>query len=336
MNTDMASDSVKILLTPIINTIAKKHFKYELLTSDLPNRWTGPQHNHIDQSCKYIGFILPMAKDAKSRIVLIYPIIGYIHDNTYHRKEWLENNSDKPDFSNCQTVFYGDLLSIVPWDEFIQLNENKEGHVSGTGTRRIKGSWLDNLITEQKNSDELISFVDIPISIEEAKASFSHSDRYELIVKSSLDIQFPGVFTHNETIQVENKSYRPDFYAETRKYMLVLEYDENNHQNYNPEQEITRMNNIRDYMLEEYKLPTVIIRYGNKFQRWSDAQLFMDTVKKYYTDGNKKLPLPRGNAPVNMTPYSNTIVLVGYPSNAYRDLPDWKLCNLSAQSDLSV
>ncbi len=313
---------MKILLTPVLNVKAKEHFKGEIISGELPNRWSGPKKYNIDETCKYFAYLLPMTKDAKSRILLIYPIIGYT--NTNRRKEW------EDEYKECQTVFYGDLLAIVPWDEFLEYNNNEYHHISGTCTHELKSNWLDTLIeSKEQDIDSLIALADIPISIEEIKKSFNHSDRYELIAKTMLDIEFPGVFTHNETIQTESKTYRPDFYALTMKFVLVIEYDENNHQSYDHTNELTRMNHIRSYMNNTYNLPTVIIRYGNKYQRWSDVQSFIEQVRNYLKIGNAKAPLLRGGVKKIETGYPDTIVLVGYAvDNAYNTITDWNVVRL--------
>ncbi len=315
----------KILLTPIFDVNAKKHFKYEMLATQdqLPNRWSGPKNYKIDDNCKYFAPILPMAKDAKSRILLVYPIISYTDSDVHQRAEWGD------EYKACQTVFYGDLAAIIPWDEFIETNQRGPRTIIGTVTHPIEGDWLETRIAaHEQDLDALIALADIPITLEEAKSSFNHSDRYELILKAMIDIEFPNVFKHNETIQTGDVRFRPDFYTTTNKFALVLEYDEQNHLDRNPTKEIDRLNALRAYMQDEYKQPIVVIRYGNKFQRWSDAMLFLEQVRYYLKIGNTKAPIPRGTKKIE-TVYPNRIVLIGYPeSHPYIHLTDWDVVRL--------
>lgn len=83
---------------------------------------------------------------------------------------------------------------------------------------------------------------------------------FEIQVRDSLKEWFPELdFVHNKEIEASCLKYRPDFYLETKHgFALIVEIDEQQHNHYDAECEITRMFNIQQALA----MPVVFLRFN--------------------------------------------------------------------------
>ena len=83
---------------------------------------------------------------------------------------------------------------------------------------------------------------------------------FEIQVRDSLKEWFPELdFVHNKEIEASCLKYRPDFYLETKHgFALIIECDEQQHNHYDAECEVTRMFNIQQALA----MPVVFLRFN--------------------------------------------------------------------------
>jgi hypothetical protein len=86
------------------------------------------------------------------------------------------------------------------------------------------------------------------------------ANSFEMQVKDSLKEWFPELdFVHNKEIEASCLKYRPDFYLETKHgFALIVEIDEQEHNTYEAECEVTRMFNIQQALA----MPVVFLRFN--------------------------------------------------------------------------
>jgi hypothetical protein len=65
-------------------------------------------------------------------------------------------------------------------------------------------------------------------------------------------------FIHNKSVGFECGNYRPDILIDSNTHFIVIEIDENQHENYNVNCEMARMNNIYIAL----GLPVIFLRYN--------------------------------------------------------------------------
>ncbi len=94
-------------------------------------------------------------------------------------------------------------------------------------------------------------------------------------------------FTHNKSIGFECGNYRPDILIDCNTHFIVVEVDENQHENYNKNCEMARMNNIYVAL----GLPVIFLRYNpdlyylnNKLKKTKDDErlnLLFERIRYY-------------------------------------------------------
>ena len=86
------------------------------------------------------------------------------------------------------------------------------------------------------------------------------ANSFEMQVRDSLKEWFPELkFEHNKEIEASCLKYRPDFFLETKHgFALIIEIDEQQHNHYEAECEVTRMFNIQQALA----MPVVFLRFN--------------------------------------------------------------------------
>ncbi len=92
-------------------------------------------------------------------------------------------------------------------------------------------------------------------------------------------------FTHNKSIGIECGNYRPDILIDCNSHFIIIEIDENQHEGYDKNCEMARMNNI--YI--SLGLPTIFLRYN------PDAFTQNNIIKKIKKNDRLNILLDRVN-----------------------------------------
>jgi hypothetical protein len=102
-------------------------------------------------------------------------------------------------------------------------------------------------------------------------------------------------------------------------FVLLIEYDEKNHEDRDINDEILRMRQIRDYFAAQKTSKKIIImRYGNKQQSVKDMTIFLEAVRSALTKDTLE---------------HNRIILAGYLTDPYTphlvDPDEWQITKLT-------
>jgi hypothetical protein len=262
----------KFLITPIgrNNKDARNHFRFELETDQLPMRWSTNDYG-IPYDTKYIGFVFYDANEVK--ILAIYYVLQILPPGFMYRKEWTDDV-----YRRRQTVLIGDLKNVMKYETYC----NYYGY---------KSEFLPRMNQLRDISHELLEMTDKSItdnnylfggsgSVKKNGQSVTNriknyirktGDRYEISFKEFIDGEFAEIgFIHNKELKMlDGQRRRPDFHKKFKYMTIIIEYDERNHTDRNIEDEIKRMNQLRDHFRPE---KITIIRYGNKFNSWDAAK----------------------------------------------------------------
>lgn len=288
---------------------SRRDFEYELKTNILPMRWSGKQNKRIDCSPKYMGFMYYNSNG--DRMLAAYNIIEILPPGVGQRGTWID------DYKTAETILLGDLVGVMEWSVYT-LNSRSEENEPYDANKSPQGNTVMNINTDllKKLPDDLDKKYKFSnanfVKNKNTVVRTATENRYEIIVKNMLRYEFPEFrFKHNASIRVgNNRIRRPDFYYEFEGFTLIIEYDEHNHVDRNNDDEMLRMNQLRDYFAPD---KVVIIRYGNASQSWIDARSFIECIDNL-TVYDEKVTAPE----------KNKIILIGYPQNPYQmQVAEW-------------
>ncbi len=280
------SKKSKILMAPIgkDNVVAKNYFLSELKTDKLPMRWSTTDRG-IPYDTEYIGFAYYIKKDGDLLAVLaIYYILQIVPPGFMYRKEW-EGDVHR----RRQTVLIGDLKNIMLYKTYCDNSLNKDGNNYSSDSlprlnqlRSISHELLEMIDKSITDTNYLFGDSNIGIgTINKNRQSVTNriknyikpaaGDRYEISFKEFIDGEFAEIgFIHNKRVDLSNgRNRRPDFHKKFKYMTIIIEYDERNHTDRDIDDEIKRMNQLRDHFRPT---KTTIIRYGNKFNSWDAAK----------------------------------------------------------------
>jgi hypothetical protein len=311
-------DMIRFVITAITGKDdSKNNFVYEMYTDVLPYRWTWPANTKPDSTVKHIGFVY---KHGTEYMLIIFTILDILEIGKDQR-DW------GPIHKKRNTVLFGDICAIMPLKDFCNETIKPKGGKymikapRGTFIYNINPTLLDQTQTQFEEYNRKIDWFEIlfgqEISIQAICTRLNLTeDRYEYIFKKTLQLLFPEYpFIHNASIRTPSGQIRrPDFYRESADHVLIIEYDENNHKDRNPADEILRMEQLRDHFHNQ-PIPkkVLIMRYGNVRKSYEDADLFLQKIR---------IALEKD------TLETDRIILVGYSPNPYPSLLDsqeWQL-----------
>lgn len=290
------SDKTVITTISISKSESRSDYLFELLATD-EKRWSGPKRSEVNETdTPYITFAVNINTEY---LVAIYKIKEIKAKGVDQRDHWT-----KGEYINCNTVIFHNIpIRVATWEEFCGVSKSGTGknyeldkRPQGTKVYNIGNSLLKVQDKDQFHErytkiirhifldyfDRKSRFCTAIISNQKSRKSLKFEDRFEYTVKLTLKEHFPNYdFIHNKQVRHENgKITRPDFYRIFKRFVLIIEYDEDNHASRSPSDELTRMNLLKSHFRKHFNIPTIFVRYGNKYQDDNDGKLFIDTIGK--------------------------------------------------------